>query len=129
MLQKDIIFFGDQCTVACDGRCDKAWGIQGRPRHRFQPEDVDPDDYVYIGDDALGTAPPPYQTEIISEGLNIKPSAVAHSDGTLLNRWCTRQCERSAIVDRGDPVVVPDMRTPAWNKPSPLQRRRGRTHA
>lgn len=44
-LQKRILFCGRQQILACDGRCDKAWGINGRPRHYFGDPDEDPDDF------------------------------------------------------------------------------------
>jgi hypothetical protein len=30
MISKSIIFCGQRVTMACDGNCSKAWGIQAR---------------------------------------------------------------------------------------------------
>ena len=118
MLTKQITFFGEQQVIACDGRCDKAWGINGRP-HRKLSED--PDDTVDLPDSALGTAPGPGYTNTFSEGCDCKPSAVAiRCDGTQgyrMNRWCCRECERSVIVKPGEPIELRDMEHPRPNVP------------
>lgn len=117
LLQKEIVYHGERCVLVCDGRCDKAWGIQARPRYRFVSDDADPDDYVYLGDEHVGEAPPPGKTEIVSEGFEMKPSAVPLTDPERLNKWCARQCERSTIVKLGEPIVLPDMQNPEPNMP------------
>jgi hypothetical protein len=117
LIQREIQYFGSRCLLACDGRCDKAFGINGRPRHMFVPEDIEPDDYVYLGDDHVGVAPDPGKTATISEGDEMKPSAVPHSDASLLNKWCARECERSTIVKVGEPVELPNMQDPEPNMP------------
>jgi hypothetical protein len=96
MLSKRILMFNQHEILACDGRCDKAWGINGRPRRELSDH---PDDYVYIGDDDLGTAPSPDKTVVVSEGSHGKPSAVAliEADSERMNKWCARQCERSKL--------------------------------
>lgn len=100
MLKKTIVFFGKQRVLACDGQCNKAWGINGRPRlfymengeppRALKPDEEpkDEDDYVYKGDGELGTAPGPGQTIGISEGSDCKPSATPLKDPLMLNRWC-----------------------------------------
>lgn len=87
-------------TLACDGRCDKAWGINGRPSRKLSKH---PDDYVFLGDDELGTAPPPGKTVDVSDGGDMKPSAVAltSADGDRMNKWCDRSCERSTVLPTG----------------------------
>ena len=114
MIQKQITYFGQQTIVACDGRCDKAWGVNGRPEHRFQPEDVDPDDTVYLADSVLGTAPADTGSW---EGGHGKPSDVPNTDGASMNKWCVRECERSVKVDVGTPIVLRDMERPTPNQP------------
>lgn len=114
MLTKMIQWFGKQCTLACDGRCDKAWGASGRPEHSFSDE---PDDYVYLADDVLGTAPGPGNTVGISEGSDIKPSAMPLTDAQRMNKWCARECERSIIAESGEELRLPDMRRPTPNMP------------
>lgn len=116
MLQREIVFFGRPVTLACDGRCDKAWGINGRPRTALS---ADPDDHVFIGDSELGTAPPPGETVGLSEGGHMKPSATAldAADSDQLNKWCTRECERSVLTKPGEAVVLPNMARPRPNIP------------
>jgi hypothetical protein len=117
MISKSINFCGQRVTLACDGNCSKAWGIQARPRHHFQPEDEEPDDYVYLPDSALGTAPGPGETVILAEGNDTKPHAVRMTDGAGTNRWCARQCERKVMVEDGEEIRVRDMEHPRPNMP------------
>ena len=114
MISKKIVFFGKDCVVACDGRCDKAWGHNGRPRTKLS---VNPDDYVYLADEKLDKAPGPGDTNILSEGCDLKPSAVPVTDGEVINRWCTRECERSTFVGMDEPLVLRDMSNPKPNIP------------
>lgn len=39
MIARAITYFGKPCIIACDSRCDKAWGLNGRPRKRFSATD------------------------------------------------------------------------------------------
>lgn len=89
MLTKDIIFFGQPCTLACDGICDKAWGINGRPRDSSE---------LMLADDELGTAPDDPGTYEGGQG----------KDPQSLNKWCARECERSTVVDQGGPIELSD---------------------
>lgn len=97
ILIKDITFFGNACTLACDANCGKAWGINHRPRIYLHPdgEDADPDDYAFLADSEVGVAPVDPGTY---EGGHAKPEIPE----ARLNKWCARECERSTIVDRGD---------------------------
>lgn len=95
-MYKPIIYFGKECTVVCDGRCDKAWGISGRPNIQLSDDE---DDIAYLSDDELETAPGPMQTDTLEEGGHAKPSAEPLTDPSLMNKWCARQCERSHIFD------------------------------
>jgi hypothetical protein len=93
-------------VLVCDGRCDKAWGINGRPKLYYREEEGaprplqegeeprDPDDYVYVRDSKLGTAPGPGETVGVAEGSDLKPSATPLEDGERMNKWCARECER-----------------------------------
>lgn len=127
MITKDITYFGKPCTLACDGNCAKAWGINHRPEiylddpeqkpygegfteHRYPQEDVDwdMDDTCYLADNELGTAP--IDTGIY-EGGHAKPQTEAER----LNKWCARECERSVIVDRGEQIVLPDYSVRRYN--------------
>jgi len=112
-------------VLTCDGRCDKAWGINGRPKLFYQAEEGPPrrleageepreaDDYVYVRDSELGTAPGPGETVGISEGSDMKPSAEPIADGERMNKWCARECERGGWHE-----------TPDLERPQPNYRRR-----
>lgn len=113
-------YLGQPVTIACDGRCDKAWGVNGRPRKHLSGDPDEPgigidehcrraDDHVFLSDDALGEAPADPGTYEGGEG---KPPG-ARSGGH--NKWCARECERSALVPAGDPIVLPDLTSPAPN--------------
>lgn len=129
MIQKQIRGYGKDLTIACDGRCDKAWGINGRPRLYFQEvghpprplingeEPKNDDDHVYMGDDELGTAPGPGKTKGVSEGGHLKPSATPLTDGELMNKWCFRECERGETFEREEPIVIRDLVKPRPNIP------------
>lgn len=109
-LPQRIAFCGQQVDVACDRRCDKAWGLDLRPRKQLSE---DPDDYVFTSDGELGTAPFPSDS---TEGDQGKPSATSHQGP--LNKWCVRQCERSVMVDAGRPVELRDFARPRPNRPN-----------
>lgn len=108
---KSIIFYGRPSILACDGLCNKAWGINSRPKHMLSSNE---DDYVWIGDDALGEAP---ADPGIYEGGHGKPSATPLDDPNAMNKWCTRECERSRIVPAGQLVVLRDLKNPTPNIP------------
>ncbi len=107
-MQKEIVYFGQSCVTACDEQCHKAWGINNRPRRMLS--DGDPDDYVYLADHEVGFAPVDPGTY---EGGHAKP----RRDDERPNKWCVRECERSALVDKGKPLVLPDFDSPRPNIP------------
>ena len=122
MIQKQVRFFGEQVVLACDGRCDKAWGINGRARVLLSTKD---DDHVLVPDSALGAAPPPGQTVGVAEGNDCKPSAVPLTDGGRMNKWCARECERGGIYKLSEPLSLRDLENPRTNipkRPSPFVR-------
>jgi hypothetical protein len=109
MIEKEINWFGRKCILACDAQCQKAWGINRRPKRCLSD---DPDDYAFLADAELGTAPVDPGTY---EGEHAKP----RSDGERLNKWCARECERSRIVERGETIRLPDFaRRRVYNIPS-----------
>lgn len=112
MFQKDITYFGDKVTIACDGKCSKAWGINGRERVDFDPNDED--DYAFLADDELGIAPDDPGSY---EGCDGKPDAWS-ADPQKMNRWCARECERRSWHKPGEPIVLRDFATRRYNKPS-----------
>lgn len=111
-------------TLVCDGRCDKAWGINNRPSLYFQEEGQPPralredeeprnyDDHVFVPDSHLGTAPACPGTWEGGEG---KPSAVPLTVPSLMNKWCVRECERSDTFWSHEEVVAPDLERPKPN--------------
>jgi hypothetical protein len=108
MIAKAIFYFENPCAVACDARCDKAWGINSRPKIEFDPEE--PDDYAYKSDRELGLAPVDPGTY---EGGHGKPQ---HPDERL-NKWCVRECERSAMGEQGELIVLRDFSRRRFNMP------------
>jgi hypothetical protein len=54
LMEKRITFFGQPAKVGCDGRCGKAWGINGRAKVRLSDDE---DDFYWPADDELGDAP------------------------------------------------------------------------
>jgi hypothetical protein len=99
--------FGQPAVAYCDARCDKAWGINGRPRVDLSEN---PDDYAYLTDDELGTAPADPGTY---EGGDGKPRRrpLAH------NKWCVRECERSDLRRPGEPADLSDFSRRVFNMP------------
>lgn len=102
------LYFGKTVAIACDGRCDKAWGINQREKHQLG-EDVD--DFEYLSDDELGKAPDDPGTY---EGFQAKP---AHRYQKL-NKWCVRECERSVMVGKDELVCLPDFSKRVSNRVS-----------
>lgn len=107
MIVKRLSFFGQSTTHACDGRCDKAWGINSRPSVPSRAERLaqeNPDDYAFLADDELGTAPIDPGTY---EGGNAKPRGARGPDD--INKWCVRECERAWMSPRGQPDAAPEL--------------------
>lgn len=93
-------------VLACDGRCDKAWGITQRPKEQLGADD---DDVAYLADGELGDAPADPGTY---EGASAKP---ASPEG--MNEWCARECERSDMASTIELLRVPDFRVRIFNQP------------
>lgn len=87
-LVKSVVFCGQSAAIACDGKCNKAWGINTRPKEELDPNN--PDDYAFLADDELGEAPVDPGT---SEGDHLKPQ----QPEDRMNKWCARECERSSM--------------------------------
>ena len=107
MHTKQIRWCGREATLACDGKCSKAWGLNSRPKVEFDPKD--PDDVAWLADGELGEAPADPGSY---EGGNGKPAG-PHE----MNRWCSRECERSQIVERGEAVQLRDFSQRIYNQP------------
>lgn len=117
ILKKKITIYGHQAILACDGLCHKAWGLDGRQTLQLSEE---LDDFVYVSDSELGEAPGPGLTATISEGGDVKPCAGILTDGQLMNKWCSRQCERVSLFDSDESIKLKDMLDPipnyAWQR-------------
>lgn len=101
MIVKRIIFFGQSATHACDGKCNKAWGRNGRPRVQISDH---VDDYAHLADDELGEAPVDPGTY---EGDHAKPADARGPDD--INKWCVRECERAWMSPPGRPDATPEL--------------------
>jgi hypothetical protein len=102
VIVKRLTFFGQPATHACDGRCDKAWGHNGgRPQVQLS-DDVD--DYAYLADGELGTAP---GVTGVTEDEQSKPF---HAKGPEdINKWCVRECECAWMSPPGQPDKEPEL--------------------
>lgn len=116
MLEKKLKFCGQQVTVACDGQCHKAWGINSRP-HLQLTDNID--DYAYPADHELGFAPADPGT---TEGDDAKPCASVATDPAIINKWCVRECERMSMHEAHEPVKLRTFDKRRYNIP----RREGR---
>ena len=108
MIAKQILYFGQQRLLASDGRCDKAWGINSRPR--VQLSATNEDDYAFLADGELGESPADPGT---AEGGHRKP----RTPRERLNKWCCRECERSQMVEPGEDFDLPDFTRRVYNLP------------
>ena len=109
MIQRNITYFGQQIIVACDEKCNKAWGINNRPKIQF--DDNNEDDYAYLSDDELNEAPIDPGTY---EGFEMSGKPEIKEE--RLNKWCIRECERSY---RGQlPIELKDFSKKIYNIPS-----------
>ena len=106
MITKSIEWFGRACTFACDRNCGKAWGINSRPKVELDPSN--PDDYAFLADDELETAP---EDPGWYEGGHAKPTVEAAKP----NKWCVRECERSRIFEDGEEIKLPDLSQRLFN--------------
>jgi hypothetical protein len=110
MISKQVLFFGQQCILSCDAKCEKAWGNNNRPRVTISDDD---DDYAYLADGELTAAPDGLALGIY-EGGDPKPDGKYHK---RLNRWCCRECERHVLAAPGEDYELPDFSQRLYNKP------------
>lgn len=102
-MEKIITYFGQKAKVACDQKCNKAFGINSRPRNLDENIDAE-----YLSDDELGEAP-------IDPGTYYGGDAKPVNKSQIPNKWCIRECERCAISEPGmidSPLQLPDFRLP-----------------
>eukprot|EP00919_Chromeraceae_sp_WS-2016_P055429 GHVR01131742.1.p2 GENE.GHVR01131742.1~~GHVR01131742.1.p2 ORF type:complete len:122 (-),score=13.15 GHVR01131742.1:1241-1606(-) len=106
-----ITYFGQKARVKCDGVCNKAWGMNNRPKILLSQEDDD--DYAWLSDDELGEAPVDPGTY---EGGVGKPL----SADAFPTKWCVRECERCVMSHPGEyanPLVLRDFSKRVYNYP------------
>lgn len=109
-MEKQITYFGQQAKVACDEKCNKAWGLNNRP---FEQLSEDEDDIVWLADSELGEAP---ENPGTYEGGHGKPT----DKSQIPNKWCVRECERCTISDPGkfnEPLKLKDFNERRYNIP------------
>lgn len=99
MIAMEIIYCGPVVVLACDARCDRAWGITIRPR--VDADLKDQGSHAFQTDSELGEAP---ADPLTREGGVGKP----RNPEERLNKWCTRECERSVMVAPGEDFDLPD---------------------
>lgn len=104
---KQILWFDRHVTLACDGKCGKAWGLSGRPKVEFDADE--PDDVAWLSDSELAEAP---TCTGAWEGGFGKPH-----DPSQMNKWCARECERSGIFEAGEPIMLHDYSVRLYNQP------------
>ena len=91
MIAKSIIYFENKCILICDGKCNKAWGMNNRKEK---------DSGEYYKDNELKTAPVNPGTY---EGGHAKPK----DNEQILNKWCCRECEISKMVKDNEDFELP----------------------
>ena len=106
MNTKSILWMGKDMVLACDGKCDKAWGFNTRPKNQMSE---DQDDVVYLADGELDKAPKDPGTY---EGGHGKPKSPDE-----MNKWCARECERSDMASSLDRIHLADWSQRLFNQP------------
>ena len=116
-------YAGQPIIMICDMQCHKAWGVSDRPRvyvedplqrvfdGRENPGDIvaNEDDYAYLADSELGTAPVDPGTY---EGEDAKPLTPEGKH----NKWCARACERCEMRDPGESFELTDFTKRVYNR-------------
>jgi len=103
-----VRFCGQPVVITCDMKCHLAWGINSRPK--MQLSAVDEDDYYLLADGEM-LEPAPVDPGSY-EYTDSKPREVPEEH----NRWCARKCERSKIIDEGEPLTLRDFSRRNYNK-------------
>lgn len=104
-MEKMITYFGQKAKVACDEKCNKAWGRNSRPQEMMSEDE---DDWVWLSDEELGEAPEDPGTYEGGHGKD------PHSG----NKWCIRECERCVMSMPGEsdkPLKLRDLSKRFYN--------------
>lgn len=109
-MEKIIQYVGQYAKVACDEKCNKAWGMNERPTVQLSDDE---DDYAYLSDDELGEAPEDPGTYEGGEGKPVDKQGIP-------NKWCVRECERCSMSSPGkfnEPLRLKDFSERVYNIP------------
>lgn len=112
-MEKIIFYNGETIKIGCDEKCNKAWGVNNRPKIELDPDHIHPDyddDIAFLSDDGLGDAPIDPGTY---EGGQAKP---IHKH-EIPNKWCARECERCVWSDVDEPLKFKDFSKILYNQP------------
>ena len=113
MITRQITYAFKPMAHTCDGRCDKAWGINNRPMVEYDTDD--PDDTAWKADGELPMAPANPGTY---EGGDGKPSSgPVTAETARINKWCVRECERSMLLRPDQSLTVIDLSRRVYNQP------------
>ena len=107
IILKLVRYFDQPMAVACDAQCDKAWGINSRPRVLLSEDE---DDFAFLADGELGEAPVDPGTY---EGGYGKP----HTAEQRMNKWCVRECERCIHASMGERLTFIGYTERRYNQP------------
>lgn len=97
MLLRVVTAYGERMALGCDGRCERAYGRQDRPKV-FAGTGND-DDWAWLADSEIKELAP--ENPGSYEGGVGKPKEAADR----LNRWCFRECERSVFAGSRETLV------------------------
>lgn len=109
-MEQIIQFCGAPMKIACDEKCHKAWGMNERPKIQLSDNE---DDYCYLADGELGTAPESSPHLCCDED---KPRGKSE----IPNKWCANECERCAMSEYGrsaEPLALTDFSKRTYNMP------------
>lgn len=103
-----VYAFKQEIVLACDGKCEKAWGINERPVLNLDPNDEN--DIAWLSDLELGPAP---TNPCTCEGGVFKPLQPIH------NKWCFSECERSVscLLKDFPNLQLPNFSQRVYNQP------------
>jgi len=111
MKEKIITYCRQKAKVACDEKCNKAWGINNRPKIEFDKND--PDDNAMLSDDELGEAP-------VDPGVYEDGHGKPINSDEFPNKWCVRECERCVMSmpnEYNKPLQLKDFSKRRYNQP------------
>ena len=110
-MEKEITYYGAPAKVGCDEKCNKAWGINNRPRV-----------YLDISETQIfgleGTSIYPDIEDDINVDNYENDDAKPTCKSEMGNRWCVRECERCQMSEYGkhnEPLKIKDFNQRFYN--------------